>query len=252
MIKSLKTALATAIAASAILAAPAHAQEEAESDITITGAVALTSQYRLRGIALTDEDMAVQGSITVAHASGFYVGTWASNLSGFGSFGGSNLEVDLIGGYSTKVGGVTLDGGLVWYLYPGTSGTDYAEVYASVSAPVGPLNAKLGTYYAPKQQAIGSEDALYVYTDWALPIDSTPITLKAHAGYATGNGSALTGPDGDIFDYAFGVDLAWKNFTLNVSYVDTDIKKAPGNAFYGARGYSNVDGAVIATLTAGF
>lgn len=251
MIKSFTNAAAVAIASAAIANSPAYA-EEAPSDITITGSVALTSQYRLRGVSLTDEDMAVQGSITVAHTSGFYAGTWASNLSGFGSFGGSNLELDLIGGYSTEVAGTTVDGGLVWYLYPGTSGTDYAEVYASVAAPVGPAKAKLGAYYAPKQQAIGSADALYLYTDWALPIANTPIALKAHAGYATGKGSALTGPDGDIIDYAVGVDLTWKAFTLNVSYVDTDIKKAAADAFYGVRGHSNVDGAVIATLSAGF
>lgn len=52
------------------------------SDITITGNVSLTSQYRLRGITQTDEDIALQGGITIAHSSGFYVGTWASNLAG--------------------------------------------------------------------------------------------------------------------------------------------------------------------------
>src|SRR5690606_15269592 len=115
---------------------------EETSDLTISGNVALTTQYRLRGISQTDEDIALQGGITVSHASGVYAGAWASNLSGFGSFGGANLELDLIAGYSTKVGAVTLDGGLVYYVYPGTSGTDFIDLYASVSAPVGPVTAK--------------------------------------------------------------------------------------------------------------
>lgn len=246
-------AMKAALAAAALTAAPAaYAQEEESSDITITGSIALTSQYRLRGISQTDEEVALQGAVTIAHSSGFYIGTWGSNLSGFGSFGGSNLEVDAIAGYSTKVGGVTLDGGLIWYLYPGTDETDYAEVYASVSGPIGPVTAKLGAYYAPDQQAIGSEDNLWVYTDWALAIPDTPVTLKAHAGYTTGSGSTLSGPDGNYFDYAVGVDFTLKNLTLNVSYIDTDIGKAEANDFYSPGGHNIVDGAVVATLTAAF
>lgn len=248
----LKTALAFAALPIALSAAPAFAEEEPASDITITGSVAVTSQYRLRGVSQSDEDVAAQGALTATHSSGFYAGIWTSNLAGFGTFGGSNMELDLIGGYSTAVGAATLDGGLVWYLYPGTDNTDYAEVYASVSAPLGPVKGKLGVYYAPKQQAIGDVDNLYVYTDLALPIDGTPITLKAHGGYTTGSGSTLAGPDGDYMDYAVGVDLAYKALTLNVSYIDTDIKKLPADAFYTVGGHTIVDGAVVATLTAAF
>lgn len=242
-----------AIAAALAAAAPAHAEEEAASPFTITGTVGLYSQYRLRGISQTNEDVALQGSITVAHESGLYVGTWASNLTGFGAVGGSSLEVDLIAGYGTKIGDTALDGGLIWYLYPDTSvnGTDYAEIYGSISHPIGPVNAKLGFYYAPKQDAIGDEDNLWVYTDLAYPIEGTPITLKAHAGYTTGNGSFLAGPDGEIFDYSVGVDLTWKNLTFNVSYVDTDLKNdLATTGFYGT--HDIVDGAALFSVTAAF
>lgn len=246
---SFKAALALAVIS---VSPAAFADDAPASDITITGSVAVTSQYRLRGISQTDEDLAVQAGLTIAHSSGFYVGTWGSNLSGFGSFGGDNLEVDAIGGYTKTLGPVTLDGGVIWYFYPGTTNTDYGEAYGSVSGMVGPAKAKLGLNYAPKQRAIGDKDNLWVYTDWALPIKDTPIALKAHLGYTTGKGSTLAGPDGDYLDYGVGVDLTYKNLTLNVSYVGTDIKTAPANAFYAIGGHDIVDGAAVVTLTAAF
>ncbi len=225
------------------------------SDITVSGSVGLTSQYRLRGVSMTDEDIAVQGGITIAHSSGFYVSTWASNLSGFGSFGGSNMELDAIVGYSKTIDKTTLDGGLVWYFFPGTSGHQYPEIYASVSHPIGPVKAKLGAYYAPKRKSIGDADNIYVYGDLAMPIKDTPVTLKAHLGYTNGD-SALAGPDGHYLDYSVGADVAWKNLTFNVSYVDTDMGGAAADAFYsvpgGKRGSSIVDGAAVVSLTASF
>ena len=253
MSKSLKTLLAaTAMAGSLAAAAPAWADDAPASDFTITGSVGLTSDYRLRGISQTDKDIALQGAITVSHASGFYVGTWASNLGGNGTWGGSNVEVDLIGGYTKAVGSVTLDGGVVYYVYPGTSGHDYLEVYGSVAAPLGPVKAKLGTYWAPKQNNIGGHN-IWVYTDLALPISGTPLTLKAHGGYS--DGSSIYTYGSNVVDYSVGVDVAIKSLTLNVSYVGTDMKKTFANVNYGAgshSGHAITKGGVVATLTAAF
>ncbi|MCC6826900.1 MAG: hypothetical protein IT550_01545 [Novosphingobium sp.] len=247
-----KTIAAVLALSTAVVAPAAYADEAESSDITITGNVSLTSQYRLRGISQTDEDIALQGGITIAHSSGFYVGTWASNLAGQGSFGGDNLELDLIAGYTKAVGGVTLDGGVIYYVYPGTGGDfNYIDIYGAVSLPLGPVNTKVSAYYAPKDKSIGDKDNLWVSGDFAFPIKETPITLKAHVGYTSG-GSALAGPSGHYLDYAAGADLAFKNLTLNVSYIDTNIKKTGANAFYAIGGHDIVDGAVVATLTAAF
>ncbi len=241
----------TALAAAALTAAPAaYAQDEETSDFTISGNVSLTSQYRLRGISQTEEDLALQGGMTVSHSSGFYVGTWGSNLSGFGSFGGSNMELDLIAGYATEIAdGVTVDGSIIYYVYPGTSGTDFFDLAAAVSFPVGPVNAKVAALYAPDNDALGGKDNIWVYTDLAFPIADTPITLKAHLGYTDG---ALGGPDGTYLDYSVGVDVAIKNLTLNVSYIDTDISANDVivNGWGGT--HDIVDGAIVATLTASF
>ena len=74
-------------------------QEEATPAITVSGAATLTSDYRFRGVSQSDEGMAVQGGITLSHSSGFYAGAWGSNLAGWGTFGGANMELDLIAGF---------------------------------------------------------------------------------------------------------------------------------------------------------
>ena len=251
MSKTFKTMLAATAVAAALAATPAFA-DEAKSDFTITGSVDVTTQYRLRGISQTDNDAAIQGGLTVAHSSGLYVGTWASNLAGYGSFGGSNMELDAIAGYTKAVGGVTLDGGAVYYVYPGTTGHDYFELYGSASGKVGPVNAKLGTYWAPKQSNIGGHN-IWVYTDLGMPIPSTPLTLKGHVGYSSGNSGYTHGKD--VVDYSVGVDFAYKALTLNLSYVGTDLDTTFANANFGggaATGHQITKGNVVATLTAAF
>ena len=64
----------------------------------------------------TDEEMAVQGGLTVSHESGLYAGTWGSNLAGWGTFGGPNIELDLFAGYKFEpTPGLSVDAGVTWY-----------------------------------------------------------------------------------------------------------------------------------------
>lgn len=267
MYKSFAVAIALATTA---LASTAYAQDEPASDIKVTGSVTLASEYRLRGISQTDSDPAIQGAITIAHSSGVYIGGWASNLGGNGTWGGSNMEFDAIVGFSTAAGPVTLDAGGIYYIYPGTSGHDFFEIYGSVSGKLGPVNAKLGTYWTPPQTNIGVSGGskgnnIWVYADLGLPIEGTPITLKAHAGYSDGDslytkGAAafdpldLEGSHG-VFDYGVGVDFTWKALTLNVSYIGTDLDRAYANTNFGAGTHSGrkiTKGDIVATLTAAF
>lgn len=263
-------AAAIALATAAIVPTIAYAQDEPAPDLKVTGSVTLASEYRLRGISQTDSDPAIQGGITVAHSSGLYVSTWASNLGGNGTFGGSNMEFDAIAGFSKGVGPVTFDLGGIYYIYPGTHDHDFFEIYGSVSGKLGPVNAKLGTYWAPPQTNIGVSNGskgnnIWVYTDLALPIEGTPITLKGHAGYSDGDslytkGAAAfdtldTEGSHGVFDYGVGVDLTWKALTLNVSYIGTDLDKGYSNLNFGAgshTGHKITKGDIVATLTAAF
>ena len=101
--------------------APAFAQE-----VTVSGNVALTTDYVFRGVSQSDQGPAVQGGFDVAFGdSGAYAGAWASNIN-FGT-GGSNLELDLYGGFKFALGPVAMDVGVAGYFYPSAS-DDTAEL----------------------------------------------------------------------------------------------------------------------------
>jgi uncharacterized protein (TIGR02001 family) len=52
----------------------------AESPWTFNANIGAVSNYIWRGVTQTQDGAAVQGGVDVAHESGFYAGTWASNI----------------------------------------------------------------------------------------------------------------------------------------------------------------------------
>jgi len=222
----------TLLAGTGFVATPAFADEtDAPSEFTVTGYVQGVSDYRFRGLSLSGGDPAIQGSININHSSGFYVGTWASSLEDSAVYG--HTEVDLYGGWTGAVAsGVTADVGLLYYAYPNghVGDAEFFEPYASLTAAVGPATVKVGAAYAWKQDAIGGDDNIYVYTDLGVGVPDTPISLSAHLGYTSGplSPDVLTGAPGyDGFDYSVGATYnLTKNLSVGVSYVGVD-----GNSF---------------------
>lgn len=206
----------------------AQGDEESGSGFEFSGNVALVSDYRFRGVSFSDGDPALQGGIDLAHSSGFYVGTWASTISGGGPYG--ELEVDIYAGWSGDVSdGLTVDVGLLYYVYPTENElanllgveTDYFEPYASISTTLGPVGATLGVAYAWDQDSLGGDDNLYLYTDFEAGIPGTAITLTAHLGYT--DGVFATAASGDSFDWGLGASYAiTDSLSFGVNYVDTE------------------------------
>jgi len=238
-------------AGAALCAAPASAQEGPAPAFTITGGMTLASQYRFRGISLSDEQAALQGTINLNHESGLYAGVWGSSLDGFGELGGSNLELDFYAGYRREVvDGLTLDAGLLYYAYPGSTGGDFEffEPFANVSGPIGPATAKVGLAFAPAQDALGDNSNLYLFGDLSAPIPGTPVTLNGHLGRSKGD-TALS-PGGLYWDWSLGASASWRNLTLALSYVDTDASEAEALSVGATRDI--VDAALIVSLAASF
>ena len=123
-------------------AAPAAEPAKAEPDWTFTSNIGLYSQYVFRGISQTDEKPAVQGGFDLGHKSGFYVGTWASNVSWISDSApgvSASMEWDFYGGYKGSLpADFGYDLGVLYYYYPGTypSGftkPDTTELYGALS-----------------------------------------------------------------------------------------------------------------------
>jgi uncharacterized protein (TIGR02001 family) len=120
-----KTMLAASLATAA-LAAPGFASAQAKPEAsphTLTGNLAIVSDYRFRGIAQTFKQPAIQGGIDYSHASGFYAGNWNSSVNSGAGFPGGSIEMDLYGGWKKTWGDWGLDLGLIHYMYPGTDAT---------------------------------------------------------------------------------------------------------------------------------
>lgn len=251
MLTSFRGKLAASIAlASMGLAAPAMAQSEEEEEsgpITVSANVALTTDYRFRGVSLSAGDPAVQGGVDVAHESGFYVGTWASSIDGGPAYG--ELEFDIYGGWSGEVSdGVTLDVGLLYYLYPAEElglDTDYLEPYASIGFSLGDAEATVGVAYAFEQDSLGGDDNLYVYTDLGYSIPDTPVSLSAHIGYTDGALAPplLAGdPDDSGLDWGIGASVSAGILEVGVSYVGVEGTSIDGFT----------DDAIVGTISASF
>lgn len=220
--------------------------------LSIDGSVTLVSDYRYRGLSYTDNRPAVQGFLTVSHASGPYVAAFVSNLGGDGSYGGDDVEADIIAGYTRSVRNVAIDLGIWNYRFPGTRRTGFIELYGALTIPIGGAKAKTGFYYAPRQHAIGRHDDLSSYADLSVPVANTPVVIRTHAGCTVGKGSTLARPSGRYIDWSIGADLRRGSATFNVSYVDTTINRARADRYYVIGGRRAIGGAVTGSVTTVF
>ena len=114
-----EAAPAEAVAPAAEAATPA----EPASPHTFTVNLGAYTQYMFRGVALSDGP-ALQGGADYGHSSGFYAGTWFSNIDkeftghGDGFSGGNRVEIDIYAGWAKTFEngfGVNFLGNYYWY-----------------------------------------------------------------------------------------------------------------------------------------
>ncbi|HZV98095.1 MAG TPA: TorF family putative porin [Methylophilaceae bacterium] len=206
--------------------------EEPASPHTISYNVGLYSQYIFRGLTQTAEKPALQGGVDYTHSSGFYLGTWGSNISwlqDFNFYKESSLEIDVYGGYKNTIGetGITYDVGLLQYIYPGNKLTGVPN--ANTTEVYGALGWKwiTGKYSHALTNAFGnidSKDSFYAELNAAVPLWESGFTVIAHVGKQKIEGQA------DIATYSdwkLGLTKSWTN-GINVGgyYTDTDADKS--------------------------
>ena len=214
------------IALASVLPTAALAQQAAPaapaSPHTFTGNVGLFSQYIFRGLTQTNGKPALQGGLDYAHSSGFYIGTWASNVSWFdetnvGSIAApiklaqpagagapfvanrsnsNNLEIDVYGGWKKSWGDWGMDIGLLQYYYPGT----YENLANLVSKPntlegyvAGSwkwLSLKYSHSFSDAFGVKNSKNSTYLDLSAAIPLGDSGFTLSLHAGKQTFKGTS--------------------------------------------------------------
>ncbi|MDZ7594698.1 MAG: TorF family putative porin [Thiobacillus sp.] len=131
--------LVHALVLTGLVGMPAFVMAADEPDSPFSGNITLTSDYLFRGVSQTTNKPAIQGGFDYAHASGFYVGTWASNVDWVTTKDNTSMEIDLYAGYAGSLpAGFGYDVGAITYYYPGNKiagepTPDTTEVYVSGS-----------------------------------------------------------------------------------------------------------------------
>src|SRR5690349_10524271 len=235
-------------------AAPAPAPAPApEPDFTFTGNVGLFSQYVFRGISQTNEKPAIQGGFDLGHKSGFYVGTWASNISWLSDANpdvSAPIEWDFYGGYKWSLpADFVADFGVLYYWYPGTYPAGYSpkpdttELYAALNWKM--LQVKYSYAVSDTFGFPSSTGSYYIEgnVNWDV-IEKVndiigKVTLIAHVGYQ----SYKNNGDYSYTDWKIGASTEVWGVTVGIFGTGTDAtsslytnrfgKNISGNQFVG-------------------
>ncbi len=242
----MKRLIISSFAIGALTVAAAGLADEKGEAHSYTGNLTLTSNYVFRGISQTFDDPAIHGGFDYAHTSGFYLGTWASNVTS-ASFSNASMEWDFYGGYNGKVNDdFSYNVGLIQYYYPGGEDADgdkydTLEAYAGLTFKF--LNVKYShtlTDYFAVDDSQGS-GYLEVNATFELP---QSIILGLHAGHQeVKNFGAL-----DYTDYKVSLSKEIGGFNFGLAYTDTDADSALYTVAKGTDTEDISDGAFILSV----
>ncbi|MEN8207038.1 MAG: TorF family putative porin [Pseudomonadota bacterium] len=204
--------------ATAMLASTSVAQAEISANAT------LATDYVFRGISQTDNQFAIQGGFDWEHASGFYLGTWASNVDSdfFGGVKDPQIELDLYGGFAGDFGdsGLGYDVGYIRYEYPGGGDSDTNEIYGALS--LGGFSGQVN--YSDELNFVGDDgDGWYFNAGYGTELGG--VGLTASVGYSTGDAWDAIGIDNYV-DWSLGASYSIVGVDLGLTYTDTNISNS--------------------------
>jgi uncharacterized protein (TIGR02001 family) len=218
------------IAAAAQPALAEQQYEQREPGGGVSGELTYVSDYRFRGLTMTNQQAAVQGTLEYALDAGWAFGVWTSSLPA--DDGGSDMELAVSAERSFQLGALTWGLGVSWYHYPTFEGYDYGEAKARFNHALGDGEISLGFNHAWAQEAIGGVDNTYAYASFAEPVArlaENTLSASASVGYEE-SGMAL---EAAKWDWSLGLALDLPRFAISVSYVDASIKDRSGQGAVG-------------------
>ncbi len=232
------------IALVAATSASAAVTQAEDGPHTVTTNVGLYSQYVFRGLTQTNEKPALQGGADYTHVSGFYAGTWLSNVSWFSDTNAGNnasIEWDLYTGFKKSwPNGLTADVGYLRYQYPGsypalplgTVKPNTNEAYAAIGWKWATL--KYSYAFSDLFGVEDSEGSDYLDLTITVPLGER-LSIAAHAGHqgykGTSTAARLARTANDALytydDYRATVTCAFaKGWSALATYTHTDARDA--------------------------
>jgi uncharacterized protein (TIGR02001 family) len=192
-------------------------------DLSLDGSLAVTSDYRFRGISQSNNDVALQGSINLNHVSGLHAGVWGSSID-FNKVEveDATLELDYTAGYAFSVSDVAVDVGYIYYTYPNdgsNDNNDYGEIYAAADWK----GANVGVNWTDDGYA-KSGKATYVFAGYSY--DFGPVTVGAQVGETFLDTATFANGDDKYFNFEVSATVTLlEKLDVEVAYIGTDLSK---------------------------
>lgn len=181
----------------------------------ISGSVSLVSNYRFRGVTLSENKPAAQLGVAYDDALGWYAGAFGSTVE-FAAPVGRGVQVVPFAGYAWRTrAGTSWEIGADYSAFTGIARNyDYPEVYAGVAA--GNLSARV--YYSSRYFGHDSP-AVYAEVNAAEPLLDR-VRLLLHAGViGTRNATAYYAQSARVFDARVGIAVDFDPFSVQLSWV---------------------------------
>jgi uncharacterized protein (TIGR02001 family) len=242
----LKTLSALTLAATTTLATTSvMAWESEDGQHSTSASVALSSDYRFRGISFSDNKPAVSGSLDYGHASGAYAGIWMTS----NSFEG---ETNIYGGYASEFGdtGISYDVGALRYIFPGNEEFNNNEFYASV----GYSYFTLGYAFDPDWE--GNDEAANYFSlgfDYALPSDFGFSASVGYTDFSSDLEDVVGAGESGYTDFSIGLSKNFVGFDWSLAYIGTSESGEDIYAgAYGGLDKSSTDDTVVLSVGKSF
>lgn len=187
----------------------------------LSSTVTLTSNYLFNGITLTEDDPALQPSLDWVSDSGWYLGTWGSNVS-FAE--NTDREVDFYTGYYTDLdNNWAMALGIAHYTYYGSSDSsafDYPEAYIKVSY----RDTKLSYWYAKDYFGAGGGHYIVMLTQNVQLTQGLTLQLSADRSTSTDTSKFLRDNDGTYHHWRLALLGEWFGAKWTAAFDDTDLE----------------------------
>jgi uncharacterized protein (TIGR02001 family) len=199
-----------------LFAAAAHAQ--------VSGSFSLVSDYRFRGVSLSDDKPAAQLNVAYDHPSGWYAGAFGSTVR-LVNQSGLNVQILSYFGYAQRVrNGLSWDAGAGYAAFSGSGDYNYPEVHLGI----GSEHLSASFYHSWNYLGQGQR-ADYAELNGARPVLDR-VHLLGHIGVLQRSGrSVATGASSARrVDIRAGIGVDVGKFAVQLTWVAS----GRGNAVY--------------------
>lgn len=206
------------------LALAATSFQGVAADLELSANIAASSDYVWRGVTQTANASAISGGIDAAHSSGFYAGTWASNVNG-------GHEVDFYAGYAGEVADFGYDVGLIYYGYTDSADGDFTELAISANYSV----VTLGVNYTLNGDADEDTDQFVAEDIYYYASVGVNLPQAFSVGLTAGSYNFTNDSSSNEYDYShIQVDLSksagdFGDFTMSFSKADKEAGNPNGD-----------------------